>query len=137
MTKLVKHHMRLFHLSAPAPGAPSKRALYRYCRDLGDALPESVLLAISDSRATAELMEAIDFMDTEKSAGAVLDYYYGKFLKTEAKPLVTGNDLIALGMRPGPKFREVLDEIRERQAEGTLKTREEALEYVNNFLATD
>jgi tRNA nucleotidyltransferase/poly(A) polymerase len=134
--KLIRQHMRLFHLSAPA-GGPSKRALYRYCRDVGEALPESVLLAIADSRATAEVMEAADFLDTEKTAGAVLDYYYAKYLKTEAKPLVTGKDLVALGMRPGPRFREVLDEVRERQAEGTLTTREEALEYLNDLLATD
>ena len=133
VAKLIKHHMRLFHLSTPG-GGPSKRALYRYCRDAGDALPESVLLAIADSRATAEVMEAADFLDTEKTAGVVLDYYYAKYLKTEAKPLVTGKDLVALGMRPGPGFREVLDEVRELQAEGALTTREEALEYIKKLL---
>jgi poly(A) polymerase len=45
-------------------------------------------------------------------------------------PLVTGNDLIALGWAPGPKFKQVLDAVQTRQLEGTLTTREEALEWV-------
>jgi len=63
----------------------------------------------------------------------VLDYYYTKFLKSEAKPLVTGQDLIDRGLKPGPKFREILEEIKERQAEGTLKDRQEALEYLEGL----
>ena len=64
---------------------------------------------------------------------AVLDYYYTKFLKVEAKPFVTGQDLIDLGLTPGPKFREILDDIKERQAAGTLKDREGALEYLEGL----
>jgi hypothetical protein len=64
---------------------------------------------------------------------AALDYYYTQFLKVEARPLVTGQDLIDRGLKPGPRFRELLDEIKERQAEGTLKDRQEALEYIEQF----
>jgi len=45
-------------------------------------------------------------------------------------PLVTGNDLIALGMKPGPKFGEILEAVETLQLEGALKTREEALDWV-------
>jgi poly(A) polymerase len=45
-------------------------------------------------------------------------------------PLVRGDDLIALGLKPGPKFREILEAVETRQLEGTLRTREEALEWV-------
>jgi len=45
-------------------------------------------------------------------------------------PLVTGNDLIAMGMKPGPKFGEILEAVETRQLEGALKTREEALDWV-------
>jgi poly(A) polymerase len=38
--------------------------------------------------------------------------------------------LIALGLKPGPKFGEILDAVETRQLERTLKTREEALEWV-------
>jgi poly(A) polymerase len=45
-------------------------------------------------------------------------------------PLLRGDDLIALGLKPGPKFGEILDAVETRQLERTLKTREEALEWV-------
>ncbi len=43
---------------------------------------------------------------------------------------VTGDDLIRLGMRPGPLFREILDELREGFLEGRYASREEALARV-------
>ena len=45
-------------------------------------------------------------------------------------PLVRGGDLIALGMKPGPKFGEILEAVETRQLEGALKDREEALDWV-------
>ena len=45
-------------------------------------------------------------------------------------PLVRGDDLIALGLKPGPKFGEILEAVETRQLEGKLHTREEALEWV-------
>ncbi len=126
--KLVRHHMRPLGLSVPS--GPSKRALYRYCRDLTDALPESIILSLSDAKATAEVMPAEGFTDTRHTAGVILEFYYGRFLKTEAKPLVTVQDLIDRGMRPGPRFREILQDVRERQSEGILRDRNEALAYI-------
>jgi poly(A) polymerase len=53
-------------------------------------------------------------------------------------PLVRGDDLIALGLKPGPRFGEVLEAVETRQLEGTLTSREEALEWVKaEFSATD
>ena len=131
VTTVIKQHMRLFNLSVP--GGPSKNAMHRYCRDLKDALPESLVLAQADARATYDIMPKEKFTDTEKPMAAVLEYYYEKFLKAEAKPLVTGNDLIERGLKPGPRFREILDEIKERQAAGLLKDRNEALEFIDNL----
>src|SRR3989440_948799 len=45
-------------------------------------------------------------------------------------PLVRGDDLIALGLKPGPKFGEILETVETRQLEGTLRTREAALDWV-------
>lgn len=53
-------------------------------------------------------------------------------------PLVRGEDLIALGLKPGPRFGEILEAVETRQLEGALKDREEAIEWVKEeFLATD
>jgi putative nucleotidyltransferase with HDIG domain len=44
--------------------------------------------------------------------------------------LVTGHDLMQLGWRPGPELGDLLTRIQDLQLEGTLKTREEALAWV-------
>jgi poly(A) polymerase len=52
-------------------------------------------------------------------------------------PLVTGHDLIALGWKPGPKFKTILEAVQVRQLEGLLRTREEAISWVEKeFTAT-
>ena len=51
-------------------------------------------------------------------------------------PLVRGDDLIALGLKPGPKFGEILEAVETRQLEGQLHTREEALEWVKREYST-
>jgi poly(A) polymerase len=45
-------------------------------------------------------------------------------------PLINGDDLIAFGHSPGPKFRDILDAVEDRQLEGRLASREAALEFV-------
>jgi poly(A) polymerase len=132
VSRLVRHHMRPLNLSGS--GGPTKRALYRYCRDLKDAVPESILLSLADAHATYEAMPEAKFTDTTGTASAILAYYYDKFLRTEAKPFVNGKDLIARGMKPGPKFREILEDIRECQTEGSLLDRKEALAYLESRL---
>jgi poly(A) polymerase len=46
-------------------------------------------------------------------------------------PLLTGEDLIAHGLEPGPDFKPLLDAIREAQLEGTIKTKAQALDMVD------
>src|SRR5213596_295517 len=45
-------------------------------------------------------------------------------------PLLRGDDLIALGLKPGPKFGEILEALETRQLEGGLRTADEAFEWV-------
>ena len=50
--------------------------------------------------------------------------------KIRPAPLVTGDDLIAAGYAPGPKFREILEAVENAQLEGRLPSQEAALEFV-------
>jgi len=50
--------------------------------------------------------------------------------KMRPTPLVTGDDLIAAGHLPGPKFREILTAVEDAQLEGRLPSRDAALEFV-------
>jgi len=48
------------------------------------------------------------------------------------EPLMSGYDLIALGYKPGPKFRKILDVVEEAQLENQITTRKEALDFVTS-----
>jgi len=50
-------------------------------------------------------------------------------------PLITGRDLIAAGLQPGPPFKKLLDSAQALQLEGGLKTREDALAWLKEELA--
>jgi poly(A) polymerase len=53
-------------------------------------------------------------------------------------PLLTGDDLQAeLGLEPGPEFKRLLEAVREAQLEGTITTREEALQLVKRLLRSE
>ena len=51
-------------------------------------------------------------------------------------PLVRGEDLIALGLKPGPQFGEILEAVETRQLEGALKDKQEALAWVRKEFST-
>lgn len=76
-------------------------------------------------------------LDCLASHGDLSAYYFcleklEEFSKEAMKPepLLGGRDLIALGLEPGPIFSEILEPVEDRQLEGRLKTREEALQWV-------
>jgi tRNA nucleotidyltransferase/poly(A) polymerase len=74
------------------------------------------------------------------SSHAMMDNYEFLLRKNEEfanepiipPPLVSGDDLIALGLKPGPRFGEILEAVETRQLEGALKDREAAIEWVKN-----
>jgi poly(A) polymerase len=45
-------------------------------------------------------------------------------------PLIAGQDLITLGMEPGPSFKEILTAVEDEQLEGRIRDHESALEFV-------
>jgi putative nucleotidyltransferase with HDIG domain len=52
-------------------------------------------------------------------------------------PFITGDDLIAAGYPPGPRFREILETVEDAQLEGQLPSREAALEFVKHAFPQD
>ena len=52
--------------------------------------------------------------------------------KMRPSPLVSGDDLIAAGYAPGPRFREILNAVEDAQLEGRLPSRDAALAFVKN-----
>jgi poly(A) polymerase len=49
-------------------------------------------------------------------------------------PLITGEDLMAMGLTPGPPFKTLLEKAREAQLDGVIRTKEEAVALVRKLL---
>jgi poly(A) polymerase len=52
--------------------------------------------------------------------------------KMRPAPLVSGDDLIAAGYVPGPRFKEILNAVEDAQLEGRLSSKDAALAFVNS-----
>lgn len=137
---IIRNHMRVHFHSTRLEAehkTPSRKALYRFFRDTGEAGVDLVLLALADTRAT------YGHTLTQESWIAVLDIcriflenYWEKPTETVAPPrLLDGNEAMSeLELNPGPRVGEVLEIIREAQATGKVSTREEALDYARSWL---
>jgi tRNA nucleotidyltransferase/poly(A) polymerase len=76
-------------------------------------------------------------LDCSSSHRNLENYEFMRHFLAETPPeevhpvrLLTGDDLISLGFRPGPEFREILESAEDAQLEGSIETRDDALIWV-------
>ena len=123
---LILNHLRPGHLADA--GAPA-RGLRRLVREAGPELPLLVLHAACDARASGSPDAAARWRRLRRVLEDLLEL--GRAAVREPLPrLIGGRDLIrTLGLEPGPPIGRILERIRERQEEGAIRTREQALEF--------
>jgi poly(A) polymerase len=120
LKKLVKEHMRL-HLLATNPDL-TDRAIRRFFRHLEDDWFGAMMIAWADGYATGGKTRHL-----EKAFLRMIDLYRADSAKPKVDRLVNGHDLIALGMKPGPMFKLILQELLDLQLEGKISEKPEAL----------
>jgi len=118
--KLVKEHMRP-HLLATNDEL-TDRAIRRFFRDLGDDYFGAMMLAWADGYATGGRTRHL-----EEKFTRMIELKRADDAKPKVERLVNGYDLIALGLKPGPIFKIILQELFDMQLEGRIKTKEEGL----------
>jgi len=125
---LIREHMRSLSLmSAPKI---TRRALYRYHRAVGDAVPAMALLVLADALATCPVEENPRWKSVVRVVNAILRMYYREPEIASPQPLIGGRDLMQeLNLGEGPMIGRLLEAVLEAQVEGTVRTREEALGY--------
>lgn len=112
---LVHNHLR--HVQAPQMRLST---LKRFLREKG--IDELLELARIDALASNGDLQYYHFC---KERLAALDHE-----TIRPAPLVRGNDLIALGFTPGPIFADILRQVEDQQLGGELKSRQEALDWI-------
>ncbi|MGA7441013.1 MAG: HDIG domain-containing metalloprotein, partial [Candidatus Sulfotelmatobacter sp.] len=112
---LVDNHMRFGHVMRM-----KESTLKKFLRLPG--FDEHLALHRADSLASHGNLSTYDFLQKKL---------------TETPPenirpaaLITGDDLIAAGYPPGPRFREILESVEDAQLEGRLVSRDAALEFI-------
>jgi len=117
---LVRNHLRHVH------AAEMRRStLRRFLAE--DGIDELLELARLDALASSKDLRAYEFCMTQRATiGA-----------EQLRPplLLRGRDLLALGYTAGPELGRILAAVEDRQLEGELTTREEAIDWVTRTFA--
>jgi poly(A) polymerase len=115
----VRHHMQF--KDAPKMRKATLRRMF-----LRDTFPLELQLHRLDCLGSHRRLDVYDFLVRQAEA----------FTNQPAirPPLLTGEDLIALGLKPGPEIGRLLAEIRERQLSDELASADAAREWIRQFL---
>ena len=120
--RLIRNHMRILNLSRET----REPALKRLVHQMGKETPLLVLHSIADKEASRGLLSYQRDGGVENLCLHLLELFTQQEI-LHPPPLVTGHDVMALGYCPGPRVGQILSLIRQKQVEGEIKTREEAL----------
>ncbi|MFC1916500.1 metal-dependent phosphohydrolase, partial [Chloroflexota bacterium] len=133
---MVQQHLRPTQMGHDE--LPSRRAIYRYFRDTGEAGIDILFLSLADHLATrGQHLDLAQWQEHAKLVTHVLTQYSEEESLAVPSKLIDGHDLINLfGLGPGPQIGEILEAVREVQAAGEVATREEALAHIENLLAS-
>lgn len=119
---MVGNHMNFMHVQQMRV-AKLKRFMAR------PTYPDEIELHRVDCTSSHGMLDNIEFLDAKAEEFAAEPLI--------PPPLVSGNDLISLGLEPGPKFGEILEFIQTEQLEGRLSDSHAALEVVREkFLSS-
>ena len=116
---------------------PSRRAIYRYFRDTGEAAIDALFFSLADHLATrGPNLDKANWQEHANIVAHVLSQCSKQERVAITPPkLINGHDLISnFNLTPGPKLGKLLEAVREAQASGEVLNREKALSYVNHLL---
>jgi hypothetical protein len=137
---IVRHHMRFHFFTSRLEGEkkePSRKAIYRFFRDSGEAGVDLVLLGLADVRGTQGPALTLETWTAAlEIARILLENYWEKPQEVIDPPrLLNGNELMSeLGLEQGRVVGQLLEAIREGQATGNIQNREQALEFARDYL---
>jgi poly(A) polymerase len=91
-------------------------------------IDELLALHRADALASGRSVDHVEFAEQKRREWAEKG-------ELDPAPLITGQDLIEMGIEQGPIYKKLLDKVREAQLDGLITTREQAIEYVRRALA--
>lgn len=114
----------------------TERAIIRFIRKIGDDTLDLLELARADrlsarGPAVSDEMIEVNLSNLEK----LKEKYFEISPKLKEMPkLVDGNEIMQiLNLKPSPKLKEIIDEIKELQLEGKINNKEDAINFLKNY----
>jgi len=136
---LIGMHMHPFHLcNVRRQEALSKRAVLKLCQRAGADLEGLFLLAMADSLASCGEKKPPQMEDELAALFTEVLTILEEDIRpvADGPPLLSGHDLIGeFGLEPGPIFSVILHELEALRVEGRVTGRDQALKWVDAFLA--
>ena len=134
---LVRHHLRLgFLVHEPQPLA--RRSVYAYLRACAPVEADVTLLSVADRLATRGERSAQATDAHVRLAAALLPDALRWHAEGPPDPPLPGDALAReLGIKPGPRLGQLLEQLREASYAGELETREQAIVYARALLDSD
>jgi poly(A) polymerase len=128
VTKMVEQHLRPTNMQHGAE-MPTRRATYRYFRDLGDVAIDTLYLAMADYLAAkGPELSPDDWVNHARMMTYILQIGAEQARPGKPDRLITGHDLMQhFNLSPGPEIGVLLEKINEARAAGEISTQEEAL----------
>ncbi|MBI5641187.1 MAG: CCA tRNA nucleotidyltransferase [Nitrospirae bacterium] len=130
---MVAEHLRPLFLASHKSGAAARMRWFRKMKD--DAIP-AIILSMADIMSSLGPDSGEDFRVRHISWAReiILEYYRGIKTRIETPILVSGNDLLGLGMESGPGIGRILAGIRSAQDVGDISTHSEAIELAKKLI---
>lgn len=128
---VVRQHLRPMQLSNNLE-TPTRRALYRFKRDLGDAAIGAVWLSMADFLAAkGPMLDPNEWRRRVSHCSLVMESILAEPADDMVVPqLVNGHIIMEmLGIGPGPQLGQILEAVREALAADEISTPEEALGF--------
>jgi len=120
VVSLVENHMRFGDVKHM-----KQSTLKRFFRL--NNFPEHLALHKLDVTSSHNLLEMYDYAKAEFEKAPEEVY--------KPTPLLTGRDLIEAGLKPGPRFKQLLQDLEDAQLEGHITTREQAINLLRDLMA--
>lgn len=136
LENIVGAHLRPLSLSQTNQD-PSRKAIYRFFRDLGAAGVDVCLLSLADTLATYGSTLPQEFWNRQlRVIRLLLEAWWEKPAESVSPPeLLRGGDLIReLLLEPGPLIGKLLEAIRESQATGEVQSYADALKFARRWI---
>lgn len=130
ISALIEAHMRLFLISHEgATEKATRRVVYK----MGELVRPLVLLTLLDMYGSSGGRDNWTTKRVRRRCAEVLSALDD--WKREPLPrIITGHDLLAMGVEQGPVIGKVLEEVREKQIAGDILGKEQALEYAREMI---